>query len=75
EIALMALQDSSLDLVAIVDDQGAGRKFLGYRVLPVDVLKQIKFDRLLITSEDPVEKVIEHLRQYNVPEDRICFLQ
>src|SRR3990170_3017909 len=72
EIALMALQNSSLDLVAIVDDVGTGRKFLGYRVLPVDVLRQIAFDRLIITAEDSVEKVAEHLRQYGVEEKRIC---
>lgn len=75
EIALMTLQDTSLDLVAIVDDTGVGRKFLGYRILPVALLRQIKFDRLLITAEDPVERMVEHLTQYGVKEDSICFLQ
>ncbi|MCC7202830.1 MAG: winged helix-turn-helix transcriptional regulator [Nitrospirae bacterium] len=75
EIALMALQNSSLDLVAIVDDVGTGRKFLGYRVLPVDVLRQIAFDRLIITADESVESAAEHLRQYGVEANRICFLQ
>ena len=74
-IALMALQNSSLDLVAIVDDVGTGRKFLGYRVLPVDVLRQIAFDRLIITAEDSVVNAAEHLGQYGVEEDRICYLR
>src|SRR3972149_11481927 len=75
EIALMALQDSRLDLVAIVDDNGAGKRFLGYRVQPVDALRELEFDRLLITTEEPVQQVVEHLKQYNVDEKSICFLQ
>ncbi|MBI5756433.1 MAG: winged helix-turn-helix transcriptional regulator, partial [Nitrospirae bacterium] len=50
EIALMALQDGRLDLVAIVDDNGAGKRFLGYRVQPVDALRELEFDRILITT-------------------------
>src|SRR3990172_11031907 len=72
EIALMALQDTSLDLVAIVDDAGAGKRFLGYRVQPVDALRELEFHRILITTEEPVEQVVEHLRQYDVDEKSIC---
>ena len=75
EIALMALQDTSLDLVAIVDDAGAGKRFLGYRVQPVDALRELEFDRILITTEESVEQVVERLKQYNVDEKSICFLQ
>src|SRR3990170_158275 len=74
EIALMSLQDSRLDLVAIVDDNGASKRFLGYRVQPVDALRELEFDRILITTEEPVEQVVEHLKQYNVDEKSICFL-
>jgi len=72
EIAVMALQESSLDLIGIVDEKGVGSKFLHYRVLPMDVLRQIDYDRLIITSEDSFEKVAEHLRRYEVDEKKIC---
>jgi len=75
EIALMALQDSRLDLVAIVDNNGAKKRFMGYRVQPIEVLRQLEFDRLLITSEDSIDKVAEHLREYDVEKEKICFLQ
>lgn len=75
EIALMALQHSRLDLVAIVDDNGPGKRFMGYRVQPIDILRQLEFDRILITSEDSIEKVTEHLRQYDVKKEKICFMQ
>ena len=75
EIALMAIQDSRLDLVAIVDDTGTRKRFMGYRVQPIDVLRQLEFDRLLITSEDSIDKVTEYLRQYGVEKEKICFMQ
>src|SRR3972149_6194988 len=55
EIAVMALQDSPLDLVAIVDETGVGGGFLGYKIKPIDDLRTLQFDRLLITTEDPIE--------------------
>ncbi|HBI24229.1 MAG TPA: hypothetical protein DDX84_08540 [Nitrospiraceae bacterium] len=75
EISLLALQNSSLDLVAIVDDTGAGKRFLGYRIQPVEALQVLSFDKLLITSEDPIEKVSGHLEQYGVKRERLCSLK
>ena len=75
EISLLALQDSSLDLVAIVDETGVGNRFLGYRIQPVEVLRLLSFDKLIITIEEPVEKVAEHLAKYGVKKEKICSLQ
>lgn len=71
----MALQQSALDLVAIVDDTGVGRRFLGYRIQPLDILGQLEYDKVLITTEDPYEKVVEHLKKYGVKREKICYLQ
>lgn len=75
EIAVLALHDSPVDLVAIVDEAMAGKKFLGYRIKPIDDLRRLEFNRLLITIEDPIEKVAEHLGQYGVEKEKICSLQ
>ena len=75
EISLLALQDSSLDLVAIVDENEVGGRFLGYRIQPIEALRLLSFDKLLITTEEPVEKVIKHLAQYGIKEENICSLQ
>ena len=71
----MALQDSPLDLVAIVDETGIGRRFLGYRIQPVEALILLSFDKLLITTEEPVKEVAEYLAQYGINEENICSLQ
>ncbi|MBI3611423.1 MAG: winged helix-turn-helix transcriptional regulator [Nitrospirae bacterium] len=75
EIAVLVLQDSPLRLLAIVDDELAGQKFLGYPVEPVKALREMKFDRVLITAEDSVEKVAEHLGRHDVTKERICSIQ
>jgi ribosomal protein S25 len=75
EIAVLALQDSKLDLIAIFDDNGAGGRFFGYRIKPFDELRRLDFDRLLITTEEPIQKVSEHLGQYGVEEGKICSLK
>jgi len=75
EISLLALQDSPLDLVAIVDETGIGRRFLGYRIQPVEALILLSFDKLLITTEEPVKEVAEYLAQYGINEGNICSLQ
>lgn len=74
EIAVMALQDSPVDLVAIVDEVGEGRRFLGYRIKPLDELQRLEFGRLLITTEDPVDKVVEVLVPYGIAKEKICSL-
>lgn len=75
EIAVLVLQDTRLKLVAIVDDEMAGKRFLGHWVEPVKVLKDLTFDRIVITTEEPVEKVAEYLGDYGVAEEKICCLQ
>ena len=74
EIAVMALQDSPLDLVAIVDEAGAGRRFLGYKIKSLDELQKLEFGRLLVTTEDASDKVAESLAHYGVPKEKICSL-
>ena len=75
EISTLVIQDSSLDLVAIVDETGIGKRFLGYIIQPVETLRHLSFDRILITSEEPIEQVAEYLAQYGIKEENICFLQ
>jgi DNA-binding MarR family transcriptional regulator len=75
EIAMLVLQDSPLHLVAVVDEAKKGGRFLGYRVRSLDDLRSLEFDRLLLTTEDPVEEVSEHLVQYGLKKEIICSLR
>jgi len=74
EIAVLVLQDRSIQLLTIVDDATAGTTFLGYGIDPVKSLADLKFDRVLVTTEEPTEKVADHLAVYGVKRDRVCSL-
>jgi len=75
EIAVLVLQDSPIKLLAIVDDGMAGQKFLGYQIEPAKALRDMKFDRILITTEEPLEKILAHLGQFDIPQEKICLFR
>ncbi len=50
EIAYVSLQDTSIELVAIVDDDKAGMRFLKQIVASSACLDGMSFDRILVTS-------------------------
>lgn len=75
EIAVLVLQDTGMNLVAIVDDDRAGERFLGSIIEPVKALSDLRFDRILITTEEPVDQVELCLAPYGVGREKICALQ
>ena len=74
EIAILVLQDSPIDLVAIVDETGMKGNFWGYKIQPLESLSELQFDRILITTEVSDGKAIEKLRHYGVESEKILFL-
>ena len=52
EIAYISLQETSIKMIAIVDDNKTGMIFLGHVVKSPDLLKSLSFDKILITFMD-----------------------
>jgi len=75
EIAILVLHDSPINLVCIVDKNKGKDSFLGYRIISLDDLQGVEFNKLLITSEDSVEKVVKELEPYGVERKKICSFQ
>jgi DNA-binding MarR family transcriptional regulator len=50
EIAYISLQESTLELTGIIDDDNAGKNFLGMDIKPVNALEGIPHDCILVTS-------------------------
>ena len=61
EIAYISLQESSIELVAVVDDERVGKRFMEFTVAHPNRIGSLWFDRILITSINstgtPVEKI------------------
>ena len=52
EIAYISLYETSINMIAIVDEKKMGRIFLGNVVKSPDILESLSFDRILITFMD-----------------------
>lgn len=50
EVAALSLADSGLELAAVADDEAAGRTWLGRKVISLDDLDGVKFDRIVLTT-------------------------
>jgi len=75
EIAFISLQETSIQMVAIVDDNNIGEKFLGSVVKNPDNLYSLFFDRVLITSMISKDKVLEKVLEQGIPRSKLIMLE
>jgi len=61
EIAYISLQDTSIDIVAVVDDDKIGEKFMGTVVKDSSMLDSLSFDKILITSATNSNATLEKI--------------
>jgi len=75
EIAFISLQETSIQMLAIVDDNNIGEKFLGGVVKDPDILYSLSFDRILITSMISKDNVLENLLKQGIPRSKLVLLE
>jgi len=74
EIAYISLQDTSMELLAIVDPDLSKKNFLGRKVhAPVD-LDTITFDKILLTSAMPGNEVCRHLEDIGIDCEKLVYI-
>ncbi len=71
EIAYLSLQETSIQLVAIVDQQKKGAQYLNQTIKDPDLLPSMVFDKVLITSDTPSKKILEKISGYGIPHEKI----
>ena len=59
EIAYLSLQETNIELLAIFDDDKKGERFLGYTIAHPDRMGSFSFDRILITSINSTEIILQ----------------
>jgi DNA-binding MarR family transcriptional regulator len=73
EIGYLFYQESSLELVAVVDDEQQGKTFFGFDVEGSDRLSHITFDRLIVFGNP--EKTLKGLHDgLELEEGKIVFI-
>jgi len=75
EIAYISLQETTISLVAVVDDEKIGDNFLGFGIKNSKMLNSISFDRILITSTDSQDKAMEAILKQGVHYSKVVMLE
>ena len=75
EIAYFSLQDTTIELVVVVDDIKIGEKFLKKSVADPAELGSLSFDRILITALGSIEDVMEKIFVKGIPRDKVVMLE
>ena len=71
EIAYLSLQETNIKLVAVVDDEKKGKRFMRYIVEHPDRLVALTFDKILITSLNSKEFIFQRIAALGLSTDSV----
>lgn len=71
EIAYLTLQETSLELVGVVDGEKAGKKFFGRDIISPDTVREMNYDSVIVCSYQKREEISAALLKNGVNEDAI----
>jgi len=74
EIAYISLHETTIKMVAVVDEKKAGNIFLGNVVKSLDILESLSFDRILVTSMDQEGSALDGLLNRGISRRNIDIL-
>ena len=74
EIAYLSLQETRLDLVAVVDDFKVGENFFGKKVKPVELIKDIAYDWVIVAALASKENIYKKALELGVAEDKLILI-
>ena len=75
EIAYLTLQETEIDLVAVLDDERVGNKFLNLTVKSIESIAINDFDRILITATESLETLKQRLQILDLDRESILVIR
>jgi len=75
EIAYLSLQETSIDIEAVVDDEQIGQKFLGIMIKDPSMLESLSFDRILITSVEKRNETLEKILANGISRNKVVMIE
>jgi len=75
EIAYISLQETPIEIVAVVDDIKKGQKLLGLVVSDSSCLGSLLYDKILITSDGLKKDVFEGAIENEIPSEKVIALE
>ena len=74
EIAFLSLQETAIELVAVVDDRNLGKRIIGREVIDSKGLAQVVFDRILVTDDTQRNSILKVLLTSDVSKKEVVFI-
>ena len=74
EIAYISLQETSIKMVAMVDEKKVGTVFMGSVITNPDMIDSLSFDKILITSMSKEDAALEKLLKKGIDRRKIVML-
>ena len=75
EITYISLQETTLEMVAIVDDLKSGERFLGHTIMGPSALNSLDYDKIIVTSINSKDAIHENVLELNVPRTKILWFE
>jgi DNA-binding MarR family transcriptional regulator len=75
EIAYLSLQNTNIELTAVLDDLNVGKRFFDHMVQATGLLESAIFDRILLTTSEFQDLIPDRLKKFGIAEDRVVMLQ
>ena len=75
EIAYVSLQETVLELAAVVDDKKVGKKFFKFKITGLNSIKSLSFDKIIITDTESDKQIMEKLMDSGIPRSKVALLE
>ena len=75
EIAYLSLQETNIAMLAIIDEEKQDKNFFKFKIQPLAALKNLDYNKVLITKIDTSAESLNKLLQYGVNREDIVNCQ
>lgn len=75
EIAYISLQETAIQLIAIVDDEKMNTRFMKFLVTDPVYLDTVSYDRILVTSINSRNAILKKITQRGIPSDQVIVIK
>ena len=75
EIAYLFLQETNIKLLAIVDEEKQAKSFFNFQIQPLEVLRDLDFDKVFITKIDASGGSLNRFLEYGIQQKDIISFQ
>ena len=74
EMCLLLIKEFNIHVIAVVDDHAESNRFLDYPVVPRDVLRNLKFDKMIVAKMDEPDEVNSLVKEAGIEEEKVCWI-